>query len=99
MSQRDVLAELRTARVEAPPQLRARVRLITAQAPSPRSRRRFVFALAPAVVAAVAAGVFFTTRPAHHPEVEHGLAFSARSAGGGAATATPAPSAKRLQEF
>ena len=28
MSQRDVLAELRTARVEAPPQLRARVRLI-----------------------------------------------------------------------
>jgi hypothetical protein len=39
MSPRDVLAELRTAQVEAPPALRARVRLIAVQAPPARASR------------------------------------------------------------
>jgi hypothetical protein len=101
MSQRDVLAELRTARVEAPAGLRARVRLTAAQAPEPRrSRRRFAFVLVPVVGAAIAAGVFFSTRAAHHQPVVHGavdLAPLSRSANG-AATA-PAPSGKRLQNY
>lgn len=100
MSQRDVLAELRIAHVEAPPALRARVRLTAAQAPTPRRpRRRFAFVLVPVVAAAVAAGVFFSTRPSHQPQVVHGGAVfrpelhAARSAG------VPAPSPKRLQRY
>jgi hypothetical protein len=103
MSQRDVLAELRTAHVEAPPALRARVRLTAAQAPTPRrTRRRFALVLVPVVVAAVAASVYFSTRStAPHQTVLHGAAFSARSVGSGSAgsIATPAPSAKRAQRY
>ncbi len=48
MSQRDLVAELRAAHVEAPPEVRERVRLIAAAAPgtaashhvAPRARRR-----------------------------------------------------------
>jgi hypothetical protein len=101
MSQRDVLAELRTAQVEAPPQLRARVRLIAAQAPAPRrTRRRFALALVPVVAAAVAAGVYFSTRPAPQPAVLHEATFSRRSVGGATTGApAPAPSQKRLQRY
>jgi len=104
MSQRDVLAELQTAHVEAPPELRARVRLIAAQAPQPRrSRRRFALVLVPVVAAAIAAGVFFSTRSTTpQPTVERGLAFHARRVGAGAAssgTPAPAPSGKRLQLY
>ena len=66
MPQRDVLAELRTATVEAPPELRERVRLIAARAPAERRptwRRLVLFALAPATVAAAAAVV--GGRPRH----------------------------------
>jgi Domain of unknown function (DUF4349) len=68
MSQRDVLAELRAARVEAPPELRARVRLIAGGAETPRRprvtwRRALVVALP--VAAALTAGVLVGTRPAH----------------------------------
>jgi uncharacterized protein DUF4349 len=79
MSQRDVLAELRTARVEAPAELRTRVRLIAAQAPPPRrvTRRRLVLALpALAAVAAVAVAVVVSTRPSA-PRVVHGAVFRA----------------------
>lgn len=97
MSQRDVLAELRSAHVEAPPQLRARVRLIAAQAPAPkRSRRRFALVLVPVLAAAVAAGVFFATRSSHQqPTVLHGYATSS----GALRAAIPAPSAKRAQRY
>lgn len=104
MSQRDVLAELREARVEAPPALRARVRLIAAQAPAPRrSRRRFALVLVPVVAAGVAAGVFFSTRPEHQPTVEHGVAMQPKLRAVGAPTTqsagVPAPSRTRLQNY
>ncbi|HEV2591162.1 MAG TPA: DUF4349 domain-containing protein [Gaiellaceae bacterium] len=97
MSQRDVLTELRTARVEAPAPLRARVRLIAAQAPAPkRSRRRFALVLVPVVAAAVAAGVFFSTRTSSpQPIVLHGYAANS----GSVRTLAPAPSAKRAQRY
>jgi hypothetical protein len=103
MSQRDVLAELRTARVEAPPALRARVHLVAAHAPAPqRSRRRFALMLVPVVAAAVAAGVYFSTRPAgQQTVVQHGeiQTFSAKRSAGTFAAPTPAPSEKRVQRY
>jgi hypothetical protein len=69
MSQRDVVAEIRAAEVEAPSELRERVRLIAATAPperrSPFSRRRLLTVLIP--VAAVVAVAVVTTRPTNHP--------------------------------
>jgi hypothetical protein len=68
MSQRDLAAELRAARVEAPPEVRERVRLIAAAAPAPPRRitwRRAAVVLVPAA-AAIAAAVL-VTRPSHHP--------------------------------
>jgi uncharacterized protein DUF4349 len=66
MSQRDLVAELRAAQVGAPAEVRARVRLIAAAAPSPPRRLTWRRALAVAVpvAAAVAASVVFT-RPSH----------------------------------
>lgn len=102
MSQRDILAELRTANVEAPPALRARVRLIAAQAPRPRrQRRRLAFVLVPVVAAAIAAGVFFSTRPSHQQHFARGYAtlqnqLRAPTTQSGA---VPAPSQKRLQHY
>lgn len=97
MSQRDVLTELRTAHVAAPAELRARVRLIAADAPQPRrSRRRLALLLVPAVAAAVAAGVFFSTRPSQQTRVMHGESTAGTSL---RAAAVPAPSAKRAQRY
>src|SRR6185437_364220 len=62
MSQRDLVAELRAAHVEAPPEVRERVRLIAAAAPAPPRRitwRRALVVAVP-VAAAVAATVVFT---------------------------------------
>lgn len=80
MSQRDVVAELRLARVEAPAELRARVRLIAGAAEPPRRRitwRRSLVVALP-VAAALAAGVVALTRPSHErsatPLVQHGAA-------------------------
>jgi hypothetical protein len=76
MSQRDLVAELRAARVEAPPEVRERVRLVAAAAPAPPRRltwrRGLVLALP--VAAAVAAAIV-VTRPSHQeqtlaPQVE-----------------------------
>lgn len=66
MSPRDVTAELRAARVEAPPELRARVRLIAAAAPAAprtpilRRRRSWLVAVVPVAAALAAAGVVLT---------------------------------------
>jgi hypothetical protein len=99
MSQRDVLAELQTARVTAPAELRERVRLISA-ADSVTPRRtitwRRSFAVLVPVAAAIAAAVVFSTRPSHQPAIVHGEAFSAH--GAPRELAVPAPSTKRAQK-
>ena len=69
MSQRDLVAELRAAHVEAPPEVRERVRLIAAAAPAPPRRitwRRALVVVVP-VAAAIAATIVFT-RPAKHQQ-------------------------------
>src|SRR5258708_20257002 len=68
MSQPDLARALRDARPVAPAELRERVRLVSAQASTPRRqlvtwRRSLVLAVV--VGAAVAAGVI-ATRPSHH---------------------------------
>jgi hypothetical protein len=96
MSQRDLVAELRAARVEAPPQVRERVRLVTAAAPAPPRRftwrRAFVVAIP---VAAAVAATFVITRPSSHQNaagtertIQHGAA--AQSAPRAKAFAVPA---------
>ena len=67
MSQRDLVAELRAAHVEAPPEVRERVRLIAAAAPAPPRRitwRRALVVVVP-VAAAIAATLVFTRPPKH----------------------------------
>ena len=71
MSQRDLVAELRAARVEAPSEVRERVRLIAAAAPRPPRRltwRRAVVVAVP-VAAAVAAAVVLTRPSSNHQTV------------------------------
>lgn len=103
MSQRDLVAELRAARVEAPPEVRERVRLIAAAAPDPRRRLtwRRAFVVAVPVAAAVAASIVFT-RPSHHEQTATPLGRVAnapatvRTTPAGAATKELAvPSAKQ----
>ena len=85
MSQRDVLAELRAARIEAPPELRDRIRLVAAAGATPPHRRitwRRALVVALPVAAAVAAAVALT-RPSHHapravPGVNYGAVTSGR---------------------
>jgi hypothetical protein len=70
MSQRDLVAELRAAHVEAPPEVRERVRLIAAGAPTPRRRvtwRRALVVVVP-IAAAIAATIVYT-RPSHDTSV------------------------------
>lgn len=67
MSQRDLVAELRAAHVEAPPEVRERVRLVASGAPAPPRRitwRRSLVVLVP-VAAAIAATIVFTRPPEH----------------------------------
>ena len=106
MSQRDLVAELQAARLSAPPELRERVRLITAAAAGDRRRRltwRRALVVALPVAAAVAATVV-VTRPAHRQaetaidSVQHGSVLQAqtapaptRSAGGPAAKSYALP--------
>ncbi|HEX4677615.1 MAG TPA: DUF4349 domain-containing protein [Gaiellaceae bacterium] len=77
MSQRDLAAELREARITAPSELRERVRLIAAADTTPTRRVTWRRALVVALpVAAVAATVVFTRpsdhRAAHTPAAAHG---------------------------
>jgi hypothetical protein len=110
MSQRDLVAELRAAHVEAPPEVRERVRLIAAAAPAPPRRitwRRSLVVLVP-VAAAIAATLVFT-RPAKHQqtalsgEIMHTPARIAPNAGAAtdrAATPLAVPSPKnRVQKY
>ncbi|HEV7640207.1 MAG TPA: hypothetical protein VGO39_04950, partial [Gaiellaceae bacterium] len=67
MSQRDLAAELRGARITAPSELRQRVRLIAAADTTPTRRftwRRALVVALP-VAAAIAASIVFT-RPGDH---------------------------------
>jgi hypothetical protein len=108
MSQRDLTAELRAARIDAPPELRERVRLIAAADTTPARRRTFTWrralVVALPVAAAVAAAIVFT-RPAHNTQtpvpvplataVEHGAAATAPKR----AAIAPAPSTTRVQRY
>jgi len=107
MSQRDLVAELRAAHVDAPPEVRERVRLIAAGAPAPPRRitwRRSLVVLVP-VAAALAATVVFT-RPAKQQPTVLELSKPARIAPNvGAATdkaakafAVPSPT-NRVQKY
>jgi hypothetical protein len=110
MSQRDLAAELRAARVAAPDHVREQVRLIAAAA-SPPPRRftwRRAFVVAVPVAAAIAAAVI-VTRPAHQGNAERALfqqsgrapVIGAQTNGSGAATPAtiPAPSPSRAQQY
>jgi hypothetical protein len=113
MSQRDLVAELRAARVEAPSEVRARVRLIAASDTTPPGRRTFTWRRALVVALPVAAAVAATivvARPTHNrvadqPQraIVHGAALAPslkRQAGASVfATPAPAPSTTRVQRF
>ena len=113
MSQRDLVAELRTARIEAPAEVRARVRLIAAADTTSVRRRTFTWrrALVVAVpIAAAVAATFVFTRPSHQtqavPPVErtivHGAAAgvpSLKLAPSTAGVPAPAPSTTRVQRY
>lgn len=111
MSQRDLVAELRAAHVEAPPEVRERIRLIAAGAPAP-PRRRITWRRALVVVVPIAAAIAATivvTRPAKHQPVAlelnqpRSVDRAAAAPAHGAATAPKAfsvPSARnRVQDY
>ena len=108
MSQRDLAAELRAARVVAPNHVREQVRLIAAAATPPTRRFTWRRALVIAVPAAAAiAAAVIVTRPSHEhravPLVLHGaLAPTIRaqkSNAGAVPAAVPAPSPSRAQRY
>jgi hypothetical protein len=113
MSQRDLVAKLRAARVEAPSEVRARVRLIATSDTTPARRRTFTWRRALVValpVAAAVAAAIIVTRPAHNRVADqltgqraivHGtvLAPSLKAAGKSAAVPAPAPSTTRVQRY
>lgn len=87
MSQRDLVAELRAARVAAPDEVRERVRLIAARDTTPRRRAftwRHALVVALPAAAAIAAAVVFT-RPASHGEQPVAVERKAAVAHGAAA--------------
>jgi hypothetical protein len=107
MSQRDLVAELRAARIEAPANVRARVSLIAAADTTPPRRRftwRRALVVAVPVAAAVAATVIFT-RPSHHTNAVHGSIERAAvpstldKSFGAQTKAVPAPSTTRVQRY
>jgi hypothetical protein len=109
MSQRDLVAELRAARIEAPPEVRARVRLIAAADTTSVQRRTFTWRRALVValpVAAAVAAAIVITRPSHSPptavSVERG-GVATRSAAtqqkSFSTPVTPAPSTTRVQRY
>src|SRR5690242_18436122 len=73
MSQRDLVAELRTAHVVAPPEVRDRIQLIAAAAPAPPRRITWRRGLVVAVpLAAAVAATIVVTRPAKHEQALSG---------------------------
>ena len=109
MSQRDLVAELRAARVAAPSEVRARVRLIAAADTTPTQRHTFTWrralVIAVPVAAAIAAAIVLN-RPSHKPQAVAPV-YRAAIAHGSAATAprkqspglAPAPSPTRVQRY
>jgi hypothetical protein len=104
MSQRDLAAELRAARVAAPDEVRKRVRLIAVgDTPAPRRitwRRALVVALP--VAAAIAAAVVFTRPSAHeqHGAFVAGVTTATADSGSAKAFVAPAvPSRSRVQQY
>lgn len=103
MSQRDLVAELRAARVAAPVEVRERVRVIAASAAEPSPTRRFLrkrslLVLVP--VAGALAGAIVLTRPSgHHPNAlaERTDKAATGSARVQAAPAAPPPAAAGVQ--
>jgi hypothetical protein len=85
MSQRDLTAELRGARIAAPPEVRERVRLIAAADTTPTGRftwRRALVVALP-IAAAVAASIVLTRPGDHHaatPTVLRGEALQSQAA-------------------
>src|SRR5436190_2497487 len=93
MSQRDLVAELRGARLAAPDHLREQVRLIAGSARPPAKRFTWRRALVVALpVAAAVAAVVVVTRPSGRPtaQPETTVVQRAAVAHGGAATAPKA---------
>jgi hypothetical protein len=89
MSQRDVVAELHAVRLEAPAELRARIRLLAGAPEPPRRprvtwRRALVVAL-PVAAAVAAAGVVVGTRPSREhraaPAIDRAVAHGSASTG------------------
>jgi hypothetical protein len=114
MSQLDLARQLRAARPVAPAELRERVHLVAAQAPTPHRRLvtwRRALVLAVVVGASVAAGVI-ATRPAHHNVIREGIPVASAPAAARHAIphkgavdtiagsgAAPIPTAKRIQNY
>jgi hypothetical protein len=110
MSQRDLVAELRAARIEAPAEVRERVRLIAAA--DTTARRRFTWrralVVALPVAAAVAATIAFT-RPSDHTQIAvpveraaavHGTALAPQVTDqAGKSVGVPTPSTTRIQRY
>lgn len=103
MSQRDLVAELRAARIQVPAEVRSRVRAIAAEAAAPPShrfwRRRSLVLLVP-VAAALVGAVVLTRQDGHENDrLAHGgvaattIPYRAEAA---PSAAVPAPSAKAL---
>src|SRR5262249_6415130 len=82
MSQRDLVSELRAARVAAPAELRERVRAFAAADTEPRRRLTLprAFPAGVPVVAAIAAAIVFTRPASQEQKVVRGEAAIARSA-------------------
>jgi hypothetical protein len=108
MSQRDLVAELRAARIEAPSEVRDRVRLIAAADMTPTRRLAFTWRRALVVALPVAAAVAATivvTRPAHQtravPLVERGIVHGSALVAPAkqSSAAAPAPSTTRVQRY
>jgi hypothetical protein len=90
MSQRDLAAELRGARITAPPELRERVRLIAAADTTPARRFTWRRALVVALpVAAAVAAAVVCTRPSHNNAVATQTVLNGARIEHGAATKVP----------
>jgi Domain of unknown function (DUF4349) len=114
MSQRDLAAELRAARIPAPAEVREHIRAIAATdttAREPRFTWRRALVVALPVVAAVAATIVFT-RPAHHatavpdlltsgkPTIVHGAVAPSVGAAKAPGIAIPVPPSRtRVQRY
>lgn len=108
MSQRDLIAELRDARVAAPAEVRERVRLLAASAPTPPRRRvtwRRALVVALPAAAAVAAVVIVTRPSGQNPQTlgtiraRAGAPTTFSPSVHGSAAIAPAPIPGRVQRY